>query len=156
MTSLNKVGLAMKGQGAHGSIVGLLLGLVLVAAGCATRTHTADAPAAAPVAAQPSAVAGTWRGSAYAVGVVSFYHVADFTVRFEDDGRWKAVETRTTGVREFSGTSTIRGDEVLLAESRGHHFLTLTRRGARLYGVHGSAPNYTHPGPMRLELTRAE
>lgn len=146
----------MKTGGSHRSIVGFLLGLLLVAAGCATTTHSADARAATSVAAPPSPVAGMWRGSAYAVGVAWIYHVADLTVRFEHDGSWKAVETRATGIREFSGTSTIRGDEVFLAESTGHHFLTLTRRGTHLYGVHGSAPNYTHAGPMRLELTRAE
>ena len=146
----------MTAQGSHRTIVVLLLGLGLVAAGCATTTHSADSLAAASVAAQPSPLAGTWYGSSYAVGASSSYYGATLTVRFEDDGSWKAVETLATRTRQFSGTSAIRGDEVFLTESTGHYFLTLTRRGTRLYGLHGSAPNLTHPGPMMLEFTRGE
>jgi hypothetical protein len=32
----------------------------------------------------------------------------------------------------------------------------LTRRENRLYGLHPSAPDYSFPSPMALELTRAE
>jgi hypothetical protein len=157
MNALNKGELAMTARCSHRSIVVLLLGLGLVATGCATATHSsADGPTAASVAAQPSPLAGTWYGSSYGVGSASKYYGATLTVRFEDDGTWKAVETQGARTRQFSGTSTIRGDEVFLTESTGHYFITLTRRGNRLYGLHGSAPDYTYPGPMALEMTRAE
>lgn len=67
-----------------------------------------------------------------------------------------AVETRANRTRLFSGTSAIGGDQVFLTESTGRYFIRLTRRGDRLYGPHPSAPDYTYPGPMALELTRAE
>jgi hypothetical protein len=155
--ALNKGELAMTAQCSHRSIVVLLLGLGLVASGCATAMRrSADAPAAAVVAAQPSPLAGTWYGSSYPVGAGSKNYGATLTVRFEADGTWQAVETRATSTRQFSGTSTIRGDEVFLTESTGHYYVTLTRRGNRLYGVHPSAPDYSYPGPMALEVTRAE
>lgn len=141
----------------HRSIVVLLLGLGLVVSGCATTTHSsADAPAAAAVAAQPSPLAGTWYGSSHAVGAASKYHGATLMVRFEDDGSWKAVATQGPRTRQFAGTSTIRGDEAFLTESTGRYFLTLTRRGNRLYGLHSSAPDYTLGRPMALEFTRTE
>ena len=146
----------MIGQRSYRSIVVLLLGLGLVTSGCATTTYTSgEAAPAAAVAAQPSPLAGTWYGSSYAVGAASKYYGATLTVRFENDGGWKAVETQGTRTRQFSGTSTIHGDRVFLTESTGHYFLTLTRRADRLYGLHSSAPDYTHPDPMALEFTRA-
>jgi hypothetical protein len=157
MNALSKGVTTMTAQCSYRSIVVLLLGLGLVASGCATTTHSSgDASAAASVAAQPSPLAGTWYGSSYAVGAGSRQYGATLTVRFEDDGRWNAVETRGTRTRHFSGTSTIGGDEVFLTESTGHYFITLTRRENRLYGLHPSAPDYSFPSPMALELTRAE
>jgi hypothetical protein len=144
-------------QGSHRSIAILLLGAGLLASGCATTTHTAaETAGAASIATQPPPLAGTWYGSSYEVGAASKSYGARLTVRFEDDGSWKAVETQGTRARQFSGTSTIRGDAVFLTESTGHYFITLTRRGNRLYGLLPSAPDYTHPDPMALEFTRAE
>ena len=111
----------MTGGGLQGWSVVLLLGLGLVTSGCATTTgNSGEAPAAA-VAAQPSPLAGTWYGSSYEVGAASKSYGATLTVRFEDDGSWKAVETQGTRTRQFSGTSRIRGDEVFLTESTGHY-----------------------------------
>ena len=156
MNALTKGERNMSAQCSHRSIVALLLGLGLVVSGCATTTPgTADAQPAASVAAQPSPVAGTWYGSSYPIGAGSKNYVANLTVQFERDGSWKAVETQATRTRQFSGTSTIRGDEVLLVESTGHYFLRLTRRGDRLYGLYPSAPDYSYPGPMGLEFKRA-
>jgi hypothetical protein len=147
----------MSAQRSCHSIGVLLLGLGLLVSGCATTTRTAgEAAGAASIATQPSPLAGTWYGSSYEVGAASKSYGATLTVRFEDDGSWNAVETQATRARQFSGTSTIRGDEVFLTESTGHYFLTLTRRGNRLYGLLPSAPDYTHPDPMALEFTRAE
>jgi hypothetical protein len=146
----------MRRQGWQGGTVVLLLGFALVTSGCATTAgNPADTPAAA-VAGAPSPLAGTWYGSSYEVGAASKSYGATLKVRFEDDGSWKAVETQGARTRQFSGTSTIRGADVFLTESTGHYFLTLTRRGNRLYGLLPSAPDYTHPDAMALEFTRAE
>ena len=156
MNALTKGDLAMTAQRSYRSVVVLLLGLGLVASGCATTTHSSGEAPAASLAASPSPLAGTWYGSSYAVGAASKYYGARLTVGFENDGSWKAVETQGTRTRQFSGTSSIRGDQILLTESTGHYFLMLTRRGDRLYGLHSSAPDYTHPDPMALEFTRAQ
>jgi hypothetical protein len=138
------------------SMVAFLLGLGLVASGCATATRgSAEAPAAS-VAAQPSSLAGTWHGSSYPVGAHSRNYGARLTVTFQGDGTWKAVETRATTTRKFSGTSVIQGDQVFLTESTGHYYVTLTHKGDRLYGPHSSSPDFSFPSPMAIELTRAE
>ena len=146
----------MSAERSYYPIVVLLLGLGLVASGCATTHSAGEASPAASIATQPASLSGTWYGSSYPVGAASKNYVATLTVRFEDDGSWKAVETQATRTRQFSGTSSIRGDQIWLVESTGHYFLKLTRRGNRLYGLYPSAPDYSYSGPMALEFRHAE
>jgi hypothetical protein len=157
MKALNKGEGAMTAQCMYRSIVVVLLALGLATSGCATTPPGgADTPAAASIAAQSSPLAGTWNGSSYGIGAGSKSYSAILSVRFEEDGSWRAVETQSTRTREFSGTSSVRDNQVLLTESTGHYFLKLRLRGNRMYGLYPSAPDYTYPGPMKLEFTRAE
>ncbi|HET7379499.1 MAG TPA: hypothetical protein VFJ24_05630 [Gaiellales bacterium] len=118
-----------------GSLIAPLLGLSLLAAGCATT---------------PWRPAGTWYGSAYDVGATSIYYGSTVTIRFENDGTWTAVEGQGPHRRELSGTSVVNGNQILLTESTGRYFLKLTRSGDHLYGQYHEGSS----GHIGIELRR--
>ena len=51
---------------------------------------------------------------------------------------------------QYSGTTTIRGNQIALEESNGRRFGTLTRSGHRLYGME----TMRDAGRVMIELTR--
>jgi hypothetical protein len=129
----------------------LLLGLGLVAPGCA-MTSGSEEGAAASIPGESWRLAGTWYGSSYPVGAASTNYAATLTVRFEEDGTWTAVERQGGRTRKLSGTSSVRGNHILLADSRDHYVLRLTRSGDRLYGNYHDGST----GHIAIELKRGE
>lgn len=101
--------------------------------------------------------AGTWHGSAHDLGPASEYDGATLAVQFYDDGSWKAVERQGARSREFVGTSSIRGNDVWLADPTGHHLFRPTRWGNRLY-FYGRYPfrDRESLGNVAIQLRRQE
>ncbi len=128
-------------------------------AGCASNPAANDATASIPppIATDTpitgrSPLSGTWYGSAYEVGAGASQYTADESLRSNDDGTCTLTE-RSNGraAVEYSGTATVDGNRVILSAANGRRWISLTRKGRRLYGL-----AYVNSRLVMLEFTRAE
>jgi len=136
-----------------------VLSIVLVTAllaGCASNHAATDAArvasAAASIPSGRSPLSGTWYGSAWEVSSGASVYSADDSLRINDDGTWTLTERPSRGAAvEYSGTSTVHGNRVILSEANGRRSMSLTLSGRRLYG-----PAHMSSGAVMLEFTRVE
>jgi len=123
---------------------------MLVLAGCATSPPGNEAAASIPSGRSP--LSGTWSGSAYEVGASAGFYSAYDSLRINDDGTWTLTERPNGGAAvEFSGTSSVHGNRVILSEANGRRSMSLTQSGRRLYGL-ANVNNRV----LMLEFTRVE
>jgi len=133
------------------AIVVFLLGAVLT--GCAT--HDGNGHASASIPTRDWRPTGVWYGSTFEIGPASPHYGSTLTYRFEDDGRWTATETLNGGrVVEYTGTSEASRTGIILRESNGRRFVSLTRSGNRLYGMENMRS--MAGSRIMIELTRSE
>jgi hypothetical protein len=139
----------------HRSIALLVIALAatLPAAGCATSPGGMN-EAAAAIPSTPSPLRGTWRGSAYDVANGGSRYSSRSDLRINDDGTWRLTESLPGGsVVESTGTSTARGNQVILRDRNGRRSLILTQSGDTLYGWERAMPGME--GPVKIEFTRS-
>ena len=123
---------------------------MLVLAGCATSPPGNEAAASIPSGHSP--LSGTWSGSAYEVGASAGFYSADDSLRINDDGTWTLTERPNGGAAvEFSGTSSVHGNRVILSEANGRRSMSLTQSGRRLYGL-----TNVNSRALMLEFIRVE
>ena len=140
------------------SIAVLLIALAtaLPAAGCAT-SGGADGVSAS-VSSGPSPLSGTWHGSGYeVVKDGGWSYIADYVLRINDDGA-ATVTGRlhpSGSTFRYSGTATVRGDRVILAETNGSHWVSLKWSERTVYGVMNVSSWRATKGAVAIEFHRA-
>jgi hypothetical protein len=109
-------------------------------AGCASN-HAANDPtrvasAAASIPSGRSPLSGTWSGSGWEVGSGASITNGDASLRINDDGTWTMTGRPSGGAAlEYSGTSIVNGNRVILSAANGRRWMSLTQNGRRLYGL---------------------
>jgi hypothetical protein len=139
------------------AVVLTVLATALPAAGCAT-SGAADG-AAGSIAPGPSPLSGTWYGSGYEVGRDGDWpYIATYVLRIDDDGTatLKGRLHPSGTAFEYSGTATVQGDRVILAETNGSHWASLTWHGRTLYAMVAMSSWRIVRGPVAIEFHRAE
>ena len=139
------------------SIAVLSIALVTaLLAGCASNHAANDAArvasAATSIPSGRSPLSGTWYGSAWEVSSGASVYSADDSLRINDDGTWTLTERSKGGAAvEYSGTSTVHGNRVILSGANGRRWMSLTRNGRKLHGL-----TYVNSRRVMLEFTRVE
>src|SRR5437016_13411674 len=108
-------------------------------AGCAGNPAANDAArvasAAASIPSGRSPLSGTWYGSGWEVGSSASIINGNATLRINDDGTWTMTGRPNGGAAlEYSGTSTVNGNRVILSAANGRRWMSLALNGRRLYG----------------------
>ena len=112
-------------------------------AGCAGNPAANDAAASIPPTITTdtpttgrSPLSGTWYGSGWEVGSSGSITNGDASLRINDDGTWTMTGRPNGGAAvEYSGTSTVNGNRVILSADNGRRWMSLTQNGRRLYGL---------------------
>ena len=139
-----------------------VLSIALVAAllaGCASNPAANGAAASIPPAITTdtpttgrSPLSGTWYGSGWEVGSSASIINGNATLRINDDGTWTMTGRPNGGAAlEYSGTSTVNGNRVILSAANGRRWMSLALNGRRLYG-----PAMVNSRRVMLEFIRVE
>ena len=125
-------------------------------AGCASNHAANDAARVASATASippgRSPLSGTWYGSAHEVGSGASHYSADESLWINDDGTWTLTERSKGGAAvEYSGTSTVHGNRVILSGANGRRWMSLTQNGRKLHGL-----TSVNSRRIMLEFTRVE
>ena len=145
-----------EGKITNRSIAVLSIALATLLAGCASNHAANDAArvgsAAASIPSGRSPLSGTWYGSGWEVGSSASINNGNATLRINDDGTWTMTGRPNGGAAlEYSGTSTVDGNRVILSAANGRRGMSLTLNGRRLYG-----PAMVNSRRVMLEFIRVE
>jgi hypothetical protein len=108
--------------------------LLLVTSGCASPSHLTAADATGSAAPGPD-LAGTWRGTAFAVGGSNYLISTPVDVTINPDGTWSWSKR---GQQQAKGHATKRGTRLVLEEEtakEGAQTIVLEQRGTELSGL---------------------
>jgi hypothetical protein len=110
--------------------------LLLITSGCASArpSHVTAADATGSAAPGPD-LAGTWRGTAFAVGGSNYLISTPVDVTINPDGTWSWSKR---GQEQAKGRVTMRGHRLLLEEQtakEGAQTIVLEQRGTELSGL---------------------
>ena len=110
---------------------------LLIASGCASARPsqvTAADPDATGSAARGPDLAGTWRGTAFAVGGSTYLISTPVDITINPDGTWNWSKR---GQQQAKGRVTMRGNRLVLEEEtakEGAQTIVLEQRGTELSG----------------------
>src|SRR3989442_10203514 len=91
-------------------------------------------------------------GSGWEVGSSASIINGNATLRINDDGTWTMTGRPNGGAAlEYSGTSTVNGNRVILSAANGRRWMSLALNGRRLYG-----PAMVNSRRVMLEFIRVE